>query len=293
MAGQFDWDTLRIFLACSRTGSLRAAAEELRVNHATVRRALGALEERLGTRLFDRSVGGIVLTQPGETLHAHAEEMEQHTADIERKLAGIDSSPSGLVRVSIPTSLAHSFLAPILAGFSEKHPDIEIEVIATNQISNLGRYEADVSIRVAFEVEDDVVGRRAVRYVDCAYATPEYMDQHPDLTVGDGIGAHWIGWTKNKAWIKTSDFPNATQRHYLPEVFMQMEAAAQGLGMVLVPCFLADRDTRLVRVPGAVPKPNRSIWILLHGDLRRTARVRAFVDHAANYIDENRNLFTR
>ena len=292
MAGHIDWDSLRIFLACSRTGSLRAAADQLCVNHATVRRSIGALEERLGTRLFDRSVGGLVLTQPGETLQVHAEEMEQHTADIERKLAGIDSSPSGSVRVSIPTSLAHSFLAPILAGFTQAHPDIEVEVIATNQISNLGRYEADVSIRVAFEVEDDVVGRRAVRYVDCAYAAPAYLDQHPDLTVGDGTGAHWIGWTKNKSWIKASPFPNASQRHYLPEVFMQMEAAAQGLGMVQVPCFLADGDTRLVRIPGVKPTPNRSIWILLHGDLRRTARVRAFVDHTAKYIDDNRSLFT-
>lgn len=287
-----NWDNLRVFLACARAGSLRRASEVLGVNHATINRGLSALEARLGTRLFDRSVSGLVLTQPGEQLVAHAEAMERQTVDIGRELAGIDARPSGIVRVSMPPALSQGFLAPILAGFGGAFPEIEVEVIASNRIADLSRHEADVSIRIAHNVEDDVVGRRVLRFVVAAYATPAYIARHPGLTAGDGAGAHWIGWGANADWIATTPFPNARARHRLSGIPAQIEAAAQGIGMAWVPCFLADPDPRLVRVPGTAPVPDRSIWVLLHDDLRRTARVRAFVDHAVGYLNRNRRIFT-
>lgn len=287
-----DWDQLRVFLAAHRAGSLRGASENLNVNHATVNRAIRGLEETLGTRIFDRSTGGLTLTQPGEELIEHAEAMEQQTLQISRKLAGLDTEPSGTVRVSIPPSLAHGFIAPILASFTAAYPDIHIEIIGTNRIANLRRQEADISIRVANSVEDDVVGRKLLRYVTGAFATPEYLASHPDLTVGDGTGAHWVGWGKDSTWVKDSPFPNATTRHSLPEILMQIEAAANHIGMVWIPCFFGDADPRLVRIPNVEVKPDRSIWLLLHGDLRKSARVRAFVDHTAAAIRRDIDKYT-
>lgn len=292
MAETLEWDSLRVFLACARAGSLRRASEALGVNHATVNRALSGLEARLGTRLFDRSVGGLVLTQPGEQLVAHAEAMERQAAEIGRKLTGIDARPSGLVRVALPLAMSQGFLAPILASFSRAFPEIEVEVRASNRIADLSRQEADVSIRIAHQVEDDVVGRRVLRFVVAAYATPAYLESHPGLASGDGTGAHWIGWGANNNWIATTPFPNARPRHRLPGIPAQIEAAAQGIGMAWVPCFLADPDPRLLRVPGVAPVPDRSIWVLLHDDLRHTARVRAFVDHAVTHLTRNRRMFT-
>lgn len=292
MKKHLDWDHLRIFLTSYRAGSLRGAAEQLGVNHATIRRAIEGLEDRLGTTVFNRSSGGLTLTQPGEMLIDHAEEMERQTSRISRKLFGLDAEPSGKVRVSVPQSFAQGFLAEILAGFTEEFPDIQVEVIATNKISNLSKSEADVSIRVAHEVEDDVVGRRLLRYVTGAFATPEYLDRHPDLTIGDGTGTHWIGWGSNSDWIRSTPFPNAGSRHALPEIFMQLAAASQHLGMAWVPCFLGDSTPGLVRVPGVQVKPDRSLWLLLHSDLRKSARVRAFVDFTAEAIRKRREAFT-
>lgn len=291
MTAQLDWDHLRVFLAALRAGSLRGASEDLGVNHATVNRAIRGLEDSLGTRVFDRSTGGLSLTQPGELLIAQAEEVERQTQIIARKLTGLDATPSGLIRVSIPPSLAQGFLSPILAGFSEAYPDIFVQVIATNRVSDLGRHEADVSIRVANEVSDDVVGRRVVRYSLGVFASPAYLDKVGPLRVGDGTGAHWIGWREDHSWIADSPYPNAKPRHILPEVYMQTEAAAHGLGLAWVPVFLGDAHPGIVRVPGAPVEPDRSIWILLHGDLRRTARVRAFVDFAAEAMQAQRALF--
>lgn len=287
-----DWDHLRVFLAAHRAGSLRGASESLKVNHATVNRAIRGLEETLGTRIFDRSTGGLSLTQPGEELIEYAEVMEQQTLQISRRLAGLESDPSGLVRVSMPPSLTHGFLAPILASFTKTHPDIRVKIIGTNRISNLGRQEADISIRVANEVDDDVVGRKIVRYVSTAFASPDYLARHPNLTIGDGTGAHWIGWGRPKGWVKSSPFPNAGIRHALPEISMQIEAAAHHIGMIWIPAFIGDHDPRLVRIPNVVAKPDRSIWLLLHGDLQKSARVRAFVDHTAAAIRQNLDKFT-
>lgn len=292
MSKPFDWDHLRIFLACQRAGSLRGAAEALGVNHATVNRAIAALEDRLGTRIFERGAAGLSLTQPGEALVPHAEEMERQSLIIGRRLSGLDATPSGRVRVSCPPALAQGLLAPLLAKFSAAFPEINIEVIGTNRIVDLGRHEADVSIRVAHEVADDVVGRRLIRYVVAAFATPDYLAAHPDLVATGGRGAHWIGFSRKAGWIASSPLPEARQRHLLPEVHMQIEAAAHGAGLAYLPAFLGDADPRLTRVPGLDVQPDRSIWLLLHGDLRRTARVRAFVDFMASEVLRDKARFT-
>ena len=286
-----DWDHLRVLLAVHREGSLRRAADVLRVNHATVARALKGAEEALGTRLFDRSARGLSLTQPGELLLPHAEEMEHQMIEVQRRLTGLDSDPSGTVRVSMPPSFAQSFLAPILAEFSLAYPDIKVDIVATNRISDLTRQEADVSIRAARKIDDDLVGRRLVQYVTAAFATPDYIAAHPDLIETGGKGAHWIGWGTSDDWIASSPLPNATARHALPEIFMQAEAAATGLGMAWIPAFMGDTCAGLMRIPGVPVEPSRSIWVLLHSDLRRTARVRAVVDFFADWITARKAMF--
>ncbi len=293
MAPKLNWDQLRVFLAATRAGSLRGASDQLGVNHATVNRAIQGMEQSLGTRVFDRSAGGLTLTQPGELLVPHAEEIERQTLNIERKISGLDTTPSGTLRVSVPPSFAQAFMGQILAGFTAEFPDINIEIISTNAISDINRHETDVSIRVAYEVEDDVVGRRLLQYSVAAFASQVYLDRHPELTVGDGTGAHFVGWGGNSDWVKETPFPNAKTRHVMPEIFMQAEAAANGLGMAWCPGLLLDPDPRLVRVPNAPAQPSRSIWVLLHGDLRKTARVRAFVDYICDYILARKAEFSR
>lgn len=284
---RFDWDCVRVFLAVARAGTLRGGAEALGANHTTVARALASLEGRLGTRLFDRARSGVTLTQSGEELVASAERMEVEARTIQRAIAGRDARPSGEVRVSLPPLLAFSFLAPDLAAFGRAYPEIDLDLIITNRYSDLNRLETDVSIRIAREVEDDVVGRRVIQYKKGVYAAPAYLAERPGLEVGDGVEAEWIGWgeaAERPAWLDSSPFPKASLRHSMPEAVLHVEAAAAGMGLTYLPCFIGDPDPRLARAPGVEPVDDRSIWLLLHGDLRRTARVRAFVDFMSEAI---------
>nr|WP_319384049.1 LysR family transcriptional regulator [uncultured Roseibium sp.] len=292
MKPDLDWDHVRTFLAAVRCGSFRQAAEKLGVNHGTVHRAISALETSLGTRVFDRTTSGLQLTQSGEALIEPAEEMETQANTITRKLSGLDMEPAGTVRLSLPPALSHGLLSDMLFEFSERFPEISVRTISTNRVSDLQRLETDISLRVARNVDEDVLGRKLLTFVQAVYASPGYLQKHEDLLATGGEGAHWIAWSELQDWVADSPFPNATVRHVLPEVSMQIEAAAKQLGLIKVPAFTGDADPRLVRVPGVPLQPGYPIWLLYHRDLRRVARVRAFVDFAVAYFSRNEWRFS-
>lgn len=281
-----DWDDVRVFLALARAGSLRGAARMLGVNHATVRRSLEALESRLDTRLFLRRPDGLERTQAGDELLGTAEETEDAMLAVQERITGRESAPAGLVRLSVPPALMHSFLPAALADFCAVYPDIELEIIQTDEFANFGWREADLSLRMAFTVDDDVAGRRLLQYCKAVYAAPGYLarDRRPT----------WLGWGDDElhpAWVRDTPFPDAPVRHQLFGHVAQIEAARAGLGLTMLPCFLGDGDPGLARVPGSRPRPDRSLWLLLHRSLTRTARVRACVDFLAAVVESDRDLF--
>jgi len=278
-----DWDDMRYFLAVARSGTLRGGAEAIKANHATVSRRLASLERTYGARLFDRSKTGLVLTQLGEELLPHAERVEDEITAASRSLTGRDSDPSGPIYFSMPTSMSQSSLPQDLTDFAQAYPDIELHIQVTDVMLDLVRREADVSLRVAFEVTEDVVGRRLLQYAKAAYCSPAYAESIKD---DGGVGLVWIGWTEGTGetsaqWIRESPYPHATLRHRVPESSMQSALAASGMGLTYAPCYIADKHSGLVRAPFQKPVMDRSIWLLLHRDLKETARVRLFVDFLA------------
>lgn len=290
----FDWDDLKFFLAVARAGTLRGGAVSLDANHATVSRRLSALEHAISARLFDRSKDGLQLTQLGEELLPHAMRVEEEIATASRAVAGQDDRPTGIISLSMPPFLVFSSIAHDLAEFSKQYEDIDLHIQTSNRFVDLGRREADVSLRIAFEITDDVVGRKLLTYSKAVYCSESYATQIED---NDGAGLHWIGWNENEAdktapWIIKSPYPNATLRHRVNDGLPQMALAAAGVGLTYSPCFMADSYPGLVRAPFQTPVPDRSIWLLLHNDLRNTARIRLFVDFLSEKIRKRRTKFT-
>lgn len=289
----FDWDDLRFFLAVARAGTLRGGAETLKANHATVSRRLTALEEGIEARLFDRTKTGLQLTQLGEDLLPYARKVEEEVSAASRLVAGRDARPSGPIKLSLPPVLTLSSVMEDLADFSEAHEDIDIHLDISNDRADLARREADITLRVAFEVTDDVVGRRLVQYGKGVYCSPDYAARMED---NGGRGLTWIGWNEPEEhstadWVATSPYPNARLRHRMNEGVPQLSLAAAGMGLAMIPCFLGDRYPGLVRAPYHEPVLDRSIWLLFHGDLRRTARIRLFIDFLVARILSRRAEF--
>src|SRR5262249_7797111 len=143
-----DWDDVRYFLAVARGGSVRAAAERLEVNHSTVLRRIGQLEERLGAQMFEKLPSGYRLTDAGEEILEFAVQMEASSNQLETRVFGRDQSVRGLLRVTLAPTLATHLLMPDFADFARRHPEVEMQILSSDERVNLTNREADVAIRV-------------------------------------------------------------------------------------------------------------------------------------------------
>lgn len=289
----FNWDDLKVFLAITRSGTIRGGAESLQANHTTLARRLTVMEDRMGARLFDRSKQGLVLTQLGEDLLPHAQRVEEEMTAAARVIVGRDAQPTGTVYLTLPHGLAMTSIMEDLSAFTDLYPDISLNMIFTNEVADLTRREADVSLRVAYEVSDDVVGRKLVQMSQAAYCTRDYAARVRD---NGGEGLHLIGWHEPEGdvtakWVQESCYPKAQLKHRVSELVPLISLAAAGLGMAYLACNIGDRHPGLIRAPFQKPLPYRYLWLLLHRDLRNTARVRLFVDFLAKRITERRNEF--
>ena len=290
---ELHWDDLKYFLAAAKEGTVRGAAETLRTNHATVSRRLTSLETGLGARLFDRSRDGLKLTQLGEDLKPFAANVAEEISAASRTIAGHDEKPTGLICVSVPPFMFTTSIGDDLTAFGAEFANIDLHLDVSNSFADLHRREADVSIRYAYEVTDDAVGRVLANCTRAAYCSPEYAKRIRD---NQGEGLNWIGWKEPESattadWIKDTAFPKATLRYRANEALPQMVFAKAGAGLAFVPCFVGDRQEGLVRAPFQTPVQDRKLWVLIHRDMRNTARIRLFVDFLADRIESRRSEF--
>jgi len=146
-----EWDDVRYFLAVACGGSVRAAAQRLGVNHATVLRRIAQLEERLGVQMFEKLPSGYRLTAAGEEVLEFADQMEASSHKLETRIFGRDQSVRGLLRVTLAPPLATHLLMPDFADFARLYPDIEMEISSSGELANLTNRDADVAIRVVYD----------------------------------------------------------------------------------------------------------------------------------------------
>ncbi|KMW58148.1 Transcriptional regulator, LysR family [Candidatus Rhodobacter oscarellae] len=275
---QLDWNDIKVFLALYRCRSIRAAAEELGMSHSTVSRHLTDLETSLGAVLFTRSRDGMLATSMSEQIFARAERVEGEVFDLQREANSLDTALVGQVRVTAPPLLSQYMLMPHLAAFAEQYPGIEISLNSSFSIEDLMKGAADVAFRSQFDPNENLVGRRLPDFVDMAYASPDYIARH--AFENGKTDAVWIGRgliDPSHGWVKEGPFPDAPVKHQIPDMLDQAEAAKEGLGMVVLPCFFADALEGLQRIPGVGAVSSRPGWVLTHPDLRSSVRVMTFV----------------
>ncbi len=289
-----DWDDLKYFLALSRCGSVRLASDKLEVSHSTVARRIDAFENRLGVRLFVRSSSGYAITAAGEEVLAVAEQMESEMHGLERRILGRDRQLSGDIRVTMVDILGTHLLMPHLAEFSERYPDISLEVIVAHDIAydalDLGRREADIALRCTNKPPEQLIGKRLANLHCAAYATDEYIERHG---LGGDSSACWIDCVKRgeyPEWLKHTEYPHLPAKATFPSLLLQFEAAKAGIGIGMLPCFMGDVEPTLKRLPPGIARPSYDLWLLTHTDMRKTARLRVFSEFIAAAIDEHREL---
>jgi DNA-binding transcriptional LysR family regulator len=287
---------LPLILALSRERTLAGAAERLQVDLSTVFRRLNALETRLRVRLFDRSARGYQLTAAGERAAGAAERVETELLSLDREISGRDQQLSGVLRVTASETLSHAVLPRLFARFQEQHPRIQLVLSIDNRMLDLGRREADVALRVRRPTDPSLFGRRLTGIAWAFYGPREGGANLRRDGRGFNFTRHAvIGW-EEPARIVASDWiaanvPPDRITYRSNSLVNQLMAIRAGLGIALLPCYLADPDESVRRISGVLPDLASELWIVTHQDLKNTARIRAFLSVIGDAIVAQRRAF--
>src|SRR5436190_13438204 len=283
-----EWDDLKSFLAVARLGTLRDASRLLKTSPATVGRRIASLENRLRARLFDRTQQGHVLTESGAAVRLKAEEVEEAVLGVERAALGRDLRPSGKVRVTTTSDIAALVIGPHLGEFRRSFPDIVLEIVANPEIANLSTREADMALRTVRPTQGNVVVRHVGWWNLGLYAVRAYARSHkmkPGLT--DLSGTEIITWNeevmhrRGGPWF-TEHARRATIALTANTRGIHYTACKAGAGIAILPCLMADSDPELICLLPPEQVISAELWLVVHRDLIRTARVRAVMEFVAD-----------
>jgi DNA-binding transcriptional LysR family regulator len=290
-----DWDDLRTFLAIARHGTLSAAARALGVHQPTMGRRLAALEQRAGARLLQKTPRGYTPTAAGESILGNVERIEAEALAVERRITGRDVRLEGVVRITTVESFAAEIVMPILAGLRQRHPGIDIELMAEVRNLNLSRREADVALRMARPDQADLTVRRIGLLGFGLFASPAYLDSRgmPDFDRG-GEG-HDLILTQpdlmtgpEMRWL-TSILPRAAPALRTNSRYSHRAAALAGLGIACLARYLA-YSTPLTTLLPPTPPPVRELWLAVHADVRHMPRIRAVTEALASGVKTRADL---
>ena len=293
----FDWNDARVFLAVAESGSTLAAGRLLRVSQTTVARRIAALEEALGLTLFDKRRAGYALTPPGEALLPEARAVQASAAAMAEAAAAQKRAGGGTVRLTAEESFVVSILPPMLRDLHELHPDIVIELDASEEVRDLEGGAADIAIRVTKRLEGaGLVGRRIGADMWTVYCSRAYAEAHgaprnrrelathPLISGGGGNVGRYYG-----AWLRENGLEQAIAMQH-GTVTGLLSAVRSGLGLAALPCLVAEMDEELVRCLPPSPAEAREIWLLTHERLRHTPRVRIVLDFVGERLKRHARL---
>jgi len=278
----FDWDDVRFFLELHRSGRLLTAAKRLNTTHSTVARHIERIERTLGAALFVQQAQGYELTPAGNALLRHAEAMENSALMAQEEITQ-SIMPLGKIRLGAAEGIGICFLTPRMPQLFERYPGLQVELVAVPRFVNILNREAEISIHLERPEADMLITRKLSDYRLGLYASAEYLAAAPALEHRDQLSQHqWIGYVDDLLFsqqlLLLNSFcrsPNVVFRS--TSVLAQQLAAHAGLGIAVLPQYMAAGDTRLRRV---LPTESiqRTYWISTRKELHKSVRLRVVWD---------------
>jgi DNA-binding transcriptional LysR family regulator len=282
---EFDWNDLRFLLTVARTGSTLAAAKVLGVSQSTVHRRLAELEVSIGRQLVKRHPSGYRLTELGEELRPQVEHIEEAIDALKRHLTSSDRRLVGTVRITCPTLVAYRLQASsLLELFQARHPGLRVELVLSDQIVDLAKGQADIAIRASEPEDEALVGRKIAEGRWALYASRSYVARHGRPECQEDINRHFViggrgGMASYPAvlWLR-SVAPHATVGATCDYWAGYVLALKSGAGLAPLLISVGDQESELVRLLDIGSELVTPFYLLMHRDLQRTPRVRAFFD---------------
>jgi DNA-binding transcriptional LysR family regulator len=282
-----DWDKLKVFHAAAEAGSFTHAGEQLGLSQSAVSRQVSALEHELSVPLFHRHARGLILTEQGELLHRTAHDVFMKLEAARAKLTDSRERPHGDLKVTTTLGLGTHWLAPRLAEFCNLYPDIRINLILTDEELDLAMREADVALRVRQPVQPDLIQRKLFSLRFHAYASPDYIKNFGTPKTPVDFDSHRLlaysgpSSMPNTNWHMTHGRDPKDQRKpfmTINNVLGLLQAAQGGIGIAMLPDYLADESGGLVALGPDETNVGLETYFVYPEELRSVARVQVFRD---------------
>jgi len=269
---------LEVVLALVRAGTLATASERLGIDASTVFRSLQRIERGLGQPLFERSRAGYAATELARSLATHAERIETVLEESRAAAQLLPGQVSGTVRITTTDSVLHGLVAPLLKGLGAEHPLISFELLAGNELANLSRRDADIAVRATRRPPQHLIGKHVGPIRVALFASRKGRVNSLDdgeaetvawIAVDDALPDHpSVVWRKRR-------HPKVVPTYRVNSILTVMEMVALGLGVGVLPMFLAEGRSDLRQLTPVIDEAQTELWILAHPESRHLRRVAA------------------
>ena len=287
---RFDWNRARAFLVTAEEGSLSAAAKALGMSQPTLGRQVDALEAELNVSLFERVGRRLLLTDAGMELLEHARAMGEAASRVSLAASGQSEAAHGVVSVSAGQAFAAHLLPPALAKLRTLAPGISVDVVATDDQSDLLRREADIAVRNVRPDHPDLMAKKICDMDGHLYAASDYLDRvGRPMTLERLQTCDFIGWNRGPGVrerlamlgleLAAERFPFVCESH-----LVQWEMVKQGLGVGVQASVVGEPEPRVEQALPTLPPIRFPVWLVSHRELHTSRRVRTVLDMLASEI---------
>lgn len=280
----FDWNRARALLVTAEEGSYSAAARVLGTTQPTIGRQVAALEAELGVTLVQRVGRGLELTEAGLDLLEHLRVMGEAARNVALTATGRSQTLEGLVRITASESLCAFLLPPLVAKVRAEHPGIELDLVATAEVSDLRAREADIALRNFRPTDPELTARKVREDRAWLYGTPAYLEQIGPITTADDLArADLIAFDRTSVMVEhlrgmgasltAANFPIATGNH-----LVQWALCRAGVGLCFMMEEVGDAEPAVERIPPVLPPLPVPLWLTTHRAVHTSRRLRAVFD---------------
>lgn len=297
---RFDWNRARAFLVTAEEGSLSAAARALGMTQPTLGRQVTALEEELGTLLFERVGRGLRLTSGGVDLLEHVRRMGESANRFSLAASGQSQSIEGTICITASEVISGFLLPPVLERLRRLHPGVRVKLVATNAVRDLRQREADIAIRSGRPTDPNLIATRLRDTPAHLYASPRYLarlgnprtfagfDGADFIGFGDDGGRFMNGLNALGFSLKPENFPLSVENH-----MVLWELVKSGLGIGAIIEEVGDAEPLVQRALPSMPAIPVPAWLVAHREVHTSRRVRMVFDLLVEHFGSTQRAAAR
>lgn len=283
-----DWNLIKLYLTLLEEKNISATAKKLDMSDSTLFRRLTNYEKEYG-KLFIRKNGEYIASELGGALIGPARDAHRAFGDIERALAFQDSGGASRVRITAPTSFSYGYLPALIEKFKEERPDINVDLLVSNDALCLNTRQADIAVRVTSSPPDNFIGKKVRDIKWGVYGGYSYLSKYGTPTKLSELNEHkLIGGSgilsRGKAFTWLQRLYSANITINTDDLVAMFYLAQNNHGLALLPDeFDQGNIKRLFTVEEV---GINSLWVLTHSDFRGVERVRAVARYLAGNLSK-------